>query len=108
MNILEVKGLCKRFGDFEVLKGIDLTLKKGEVLSIIGSSGGGKTTLLRELIEENSCLTLKNLAVNGHDLMQLGFSGTAIGDCLNDLLAKVVDEELPNEKAALLAAVKRR
>ena len=47
MNILEVKGLCKRFGDVEVLKGIDLTLQKGEVLSIIGSSGGGKTTLLR-------------------------------------------------------------
>ena len=47
MNILEVKDLRKRFGDNEVLKGIDLTLKKGEVLSIIGSSGGGKTTLLR-------------------------------------------------------------
>ena len=47
MNILEVKGLRKRFGEVEVLKGIDLTLKKGEVLSIIGSSGGGKTTLLR-------------------------------------------------------------
>ncbi len=47
MNILEVKGLRKRFGDTEVLKGIDLTLEKGEVLSIIGSSGGGKTTLLR-------------------------------------------------------------
>ena len=46
-NILEVKNLRKRFGDNEVLKGIDLTLKKGEVLSIIGSSGGGKTTLLR-------------------------------------------------------------
>lgn len=47
MNILEVKDLRKRFGDNEVLKGIDLSLKKGEVLSIIGSSGGGKTTLLR-------------------------------------------------------------
>ena len=47
MNILEVKDLRKRFGDTEVLKGVDLTLKKGEVLSIIGSSGGGKTTLLR-------------------------------------------------------------
>ena len=47
MNILEIKNLRKRFGDVEVLKGIDLTLKKGEVLSIIGSSGGGKTTLLR-------------------------------------------------------------
>ena len=47
MSILEVKGLRKRFGDNEVLKGIDLTLEKGEVLAIIGSSGGGKTTLLR-------------------------------------------------------------
>ena len=47
MNILEIKNLRKRFGDTEVLKGIDLTLRRGEVLSIIGSSGGGKTTLLR-------------------------------------------------------------
>ena len=47
MNVLEVKNLRKRFGETEVLKGIDLTLKKGEVLTIIGSSGGGKTTLLR-------------------------------------------------------------
>lgn len=47
MNILEIKELRKRFGENEVLKGVDLTLKKGEVLSIIGSSGGGKTTLLR-------------------------------------------------------------
>jgi len=47
MNMLEIKDLRKRFGDNEVLKGINLTLKKGEVLAIIGSSGGGKTTLLR-------------------------------------------------------------
>ena len=46
-HILEVKNLRKRFGDNEVLKGVDFSLKKGEVLSIIGSSGGGKTTLLR-------------------------------------------------------------
>ena len=47
MNILEIKNLRKRFGETEVLKGINLTLRRGEVLSIIGSSGGGKTTLLR-------------------------------------------------------------
>ncbi len=47
MNMLEIKDLRKRFGDTEVLKGINLSLKRGEVLSIIGSSGGGKTTLLR-------------------------------------------------------------
>ena len=47
MAFLEVKNLKKRFGKNTVLKGVDLTLEKGEVLSIIGSSGGGKTTLLR-------------------------------------------------------------
>lgn len=47
MPILEIKNLKKSFGQVEVLKGIDFSLEKGEVLSIIGSSGGGKTTLLR-------------------------------------------------------------
>ena len=47
MSILEVKNLNKSFGSTKVLKGIDFTLEKGEVLSIIGTSGGGKTTLLR-------------------------------------------------------------
>ena len=47
MYILEVSGLHKRFGESEVLKGIDFSLEKGQVMSIIGSSGSGKTTLLR-------------------------------------------------------------
>ncbi len=47
MAILEVCGLKKSFGKTAVLKGINFTLEKGEVLVILGSSGGGKTTLLR-------------------------------------------------------------
>ena len=47
MDMLEIKNLRKSFGALEVLKGINLKVKKGEVLAIIGSSGGGKTTLLR-------------------------------------------------------------
>ena len=47
MAVLEVKNICKAFGKTEVLKGIDFSLEKGQVLSIIGSSGTGKTTLLR-------------------------------------------------------------
>ena len=47
MAFLEVKGIFKRFGKTEVLKGIDFSMEKGEVLAIIGSSGSGKTTLLR-------------------------------------------------------------
>jgi polar amino acid transport system ATP-binding protein len=45
-----VRGLHKAFGKLEVLKGIDLTVSKGEVISIIGPSGSGKSTLLRCLI----------------------------------------------------------
>ena len=47
MKMLEVKNLRKSFGDVEVLSGIDFSLERGEVLAIIGASGGGKTTLLR-------------------------------------------------------------
>lgn len=47
MPVLEVKNLKKDFGKTEVLKGVGFSLEKGEVLAIIGSSGGGKTTLLR-------------------------------------------------------------
>ena len=47
--LIEVKGLCKSFGDHEVLKGIDTQIRKGEVVSIIGPSGCGKSTFLRSL-----------------------------------------------------------
>ncbi len=47
MSVLEVKNIRKNFGKTEVLKGISFSLEKGEVLAVIGSSGGGKTTLLR-------------------------------------------------------------
>ena len=47
MELLEIKNLKKSFGNLEVLKGIDLNISKGEVVTIIGSSGSGKYTLLR-------------------------------------------------------------
>ncbi|MBT2495131.1 amino acid ABC transporter ATP-binding protein [Microbacterium sp. AGC62] len=51
---IDVQGLVKSFGDNEVLKGIDLTVTRGEVVCVIGPSGSGKSTLLRSvnLLEE--------------------------------------------------------
>src|SRR5690606_15106566 len=48
---LEIRNLHKRYGDLEVLKGISLTARDGDVISILGSSGSGKSTFLR-------CITL--------------------------------------------------
>lgn len=47
--VLQATGLRKSFGDLEVLRSIDLTVRKGEVVALIGPSGSGKTTVLRSL-----------------------------------------------------------
>lgn len=62
MPVLEVKNLKKNFGKTEVLKGVGFSLEKGEVLAIIGSSGGGKTTLLR-------CINFLEFADSGQILV---------------------------------------
>jgi polar amino acid transport system ATP-binding protein len=56
--LVSVSGLCKAFGTAKVLGGVDLTVRKGEVVALIGSSGSGKTTLLR-------CLNLLEQPTSG-------------------------------------------
>ena len=72
MSVLEIKNIKKSFGNTEVLKGISFSLEKGEVLAIIGSSGGGKTTLLRclnflELADEGTISVNSKVIYNGAD-----------------------------------------
>lgn len=67
MSILEIKDFTKSFGDVQVLKGVDFSLEEGEVLAIIGPSGGGKTTLLRciNFLEraDGGTLSIKNKVI---------------------------------------------
>ena len=84
----------------------------------MSSKGTGKTEdlelfseirkVLTEIRQENSCLSLRDLAVKGNDLMALGFTGKAIGQTLNALLEQVLEESLPNERSALLDAAQRK
>ena len=47
MSMLEINDIHKSFGDLEILKGINISVEKGDVIAILGPSGSGKTTLLR-------------------------------------------------------------
>ena len=59
--VIQLKGLCKSFGKVDVLKGIDLAVNAGEVVAIIGSSGSGKSTMLR-------CINLLETPTSGEIL----------------------------------------
>lgn len=63
---------------------------------------------IREVMEqiqaEDSCLSLRDLAVDGNDLLALGYRGKEVGACLESLLAQVLDETLENQRQVLLAA----
>ena len=59
--------------------------------------------ILREILKENACLTIKDLAINGHDLLSLGFSGPQLGQAQKTLLQRVLEETLPNKRQALLS-----
>jgi len=85
MAFLEIKDYKKRFGNNEVLKGISFELNKGQVLAIIGSSGGGKSTLLR-------CLNFLEIADEGE--MWLG--GEKIFDALD--CKKLSDKEIRKDR----------
>ena len=62
--------------------------------------------LLDMVLRQELCFSLKQLAVKGNDLTDMGLSGPAVGRALNTLLDLVVEERLPNDRSTLLAYVK--
>ena len=80
MMILEAKNIKKNFGKLEVLKGVDLSVAKGDVIAIIGPSGSGKSTFLRCLINLEK--------VNGGDIIIDGETVVANGVYLKSREAK--------------------
>ena len=73
--MLRMTGICKSFGGLEVLRGIDLSLTRGEVLAIIGPSGSGKSTLLR-CINKLETIDRGNITIRGEKLCWTNPGGT--------------------------------
>ena len=83
-ELIRVSGLKKQFGSLQVLKGVDQVIRKGEVVSVIGPSGGGKSTFLR-------CLNLLEIPDGGN----IYFEGVDITD-------KNVDINLHRQKMGMV------
>lgn len=76
--MIKLENIHKRFGNSEILKGIDIEINKGEIIVIIGSSGTGKSTLLR-------CINFLESAEQGHITI-----GDSHVDCANQTKASVL------------------
>lgn len=62
--------------------------------------------VLGDVLRDEVCYSVKDMAVNGRDLMALGAKGKAVGECLTHLLSLLLEEKLPNTRDALLAEVR--
>ena len=71
--MIQAKNLHKFYDQLEVLKGVDLHIKKGEIVSIVGASGAGKTTLLQLLgtLDQPSVQEGTELFINGEDVLTM-------------------------------------
>lgn len=78
--MIEIKGITKSFGILQVLKGIDLSVKSGEIISIVGASGAGKTTLL-QIIGTLDKADSGTVNINGQNLS--GLSDSKLSDFRN-------------------------
>jgi polar amino acid transport system ATP-binding protein len=81
MPVVQVEAVRKSFGAVEVLKGIDLTVERGEVIAIIGRSGSGKSTLLR-CINGLEQIQAGRIEVSGH---QIDASGKGLRELRKDV-----------------------
>ncbi len=78
INMIEAKKIYKYFDQLQVLKGVDLHIKKGEIVSIVGSSGAGKTTLLQILgtldkpnFDKSTDDQVSELIINGQNVLSM-------------------------------------
>lgn len=74
--MIKAQNIHKSYGELEVLKGISLSVKRGEVVSIVGQSGAGKTTLL-QILGTLSAMDSGSLSIDGKEVSTLGDNALA-------------------------------
>jgi Cu-processing system ATP-binding protein len=77
--VIRIESVRKRFGDLEVLKGVDLAIERGRITAIVGPNGSGKTTLIKMLLglvkPDGGRITWENVVLNGdcHYRQRIGY-----------------------------------
>jgi len=89
MSLIEIVGLCQKYGEREILKYISISIDKGEVFALIGPTGAGKTTLLR-LIDSLDTPTSGKIYLNGIDVNEPGRVGLEVRRRMAFVLQKPV------------------
>ena len=90
------------------LEKADALARRPEKAEQIEKEAAAKKEALGRLLRDGACYSLRQLAVRGQDLAAAGLSGPQIGEAMNGLLLRVVRGEVPNERAALLAALQKK
>ncbi len=105
--------LCLEFPDgrkiFEMLIKVKLADVSAQAENVRASRAAELNMTLKiadEIITENECFSLKNLAVNGYDIMSVGYSGKAVGKILQNVLDMVISDRLQNNKDEIIKYIK--
>ncbi len=98
---------AERLQDVLDAKRADNFAKRKEGLERAQEPWNKAEKILQKLLEEEACVTLKQLALDGRDMMRLGLAGKAVGEMLEMLLSAVIEGVLPNEREALLSAARQ-
>ena len=98
---------AERLQDVLDAKRADNSAKRREGLERAQEPWNKAEEILHKLVEEDVCVTLKQLALDGRDMMRLGLAGKAVGEMLEKLLSAVIEGALPNEREALLTAARQ-
>ena len=64
-------------------------------------------SIVKQIKEDNECIKLADLSINGYDLIELGLSGKEIGSTLNYLLELVMDDKINNNKEVMIELIKK-